>query len=134
MFVLHSHLIQIVEYRHGSKSFKIKKYSKLQVDRWLRSMDLDEKGFLTEENFEEGVRRTFFYFLKNIFHFFYFGIFFRFGGLGSTRTFMYGFLLRTHCCDIWDWIHSSQLSKKKVKVCEFRIKLKPLDDERRFLT
>ena len=28
---------------------------------------MDEKGFLTEENFEEGVRRTFFYFFKNFF-------------------------------------------------------------------
>ena len=44
---------------HGSKSLF------LQVDRWLRSMDMDEKGFLTEENFEEGVRRTFFIFFKN---------------------------------------------------------------------
>ena len=32
--------------------------SSLQVDRWLRGVDLDESGFLTEENFEEGVRRT----------------------------------------------------------------------------
>ena len=32
--------------------------SSLQVDRWLRGVDLDESGLLTEENFEEGVRRT----------------------------------------------------------------------------
>ena len=29
-----------------------------QVDRWLRGVELDENGFLSEENFEEGVRRT----------------------------------------------------------------------------
>ena len=32
--------------------------SSLQVDRWLRGVELDESGLLTEENFEEGVRRT----------------------------------------------------------------------------
>ena len=29
-----------------------------QVDRWLRGVELDESGLLTEESFEEGVRRT----------------------------------------------------------------------------
>ena len=29
-----------------------------QADHWLREINTDENGFITEEQFEEGVRRT----------------------------------------------------------------------------
>ena len=43
---------------HITMENSLKNHHSLQVDRWLRSIELDENGFLSEENFDEGVRRT----------------------------------------------------------------------------
>ena len=55
---------------------------------------MDEKGFLTEENFEEGVRRTFYYFLKTFLYFLYFGFFFQVRRTGINTDLYVRFLAK----------------------------------------